>query len=955
MKRFIIILILFSALGQYVSAQVVNVTDNLAGRQSEVKVSVLDSLSKTPLGFASVYLIPDKDSVITNFSLTDPQGKAVLDEVPYGAYSLHVEMLGYHPRRIRTYLRSEKVDIGTLLMVQDPTYLDAAVVSDVGNPIIVKKDTLIFNAASFRTRANAMLKDLLLKLPGVEITEDGRVKINGELVDKVTVGGRTFFFDDQSMALNNLPASIVERISFIDRGSEMKRATGIEDGSREKVMDVTLKKEYEKGWFGNLAVRGGTSAGKKDEELRDNRGFLYKSNALVAAYSDKDQVTVVGNAVNVTDEDVINIVDNGDGIYSTAESGGLVTTRQIGTNVNTIRIKDVESTAMVNYRNNALLSGNRSSRTSFLSEGDLLTDSKNSGTQNSNQVTGQMEFKKEDGKVWFYIRPSIQYRSSHSFSNEETATSQGGILLNGSSTQSACQQVNKNAGFDGSIIFRDLFGRPGRSLTLTVNGKLLQENGQREDVSRWFSSSGTQTYSYEQAGVNRQASGDLTYTEPIAEKWTLLASAGLSAGSWKDQQDAFGVSSAYPEALSFCSDILSFQQKYEGSVQYTFSEDVMLRLGLRTIGFMDKVDSERLTSSAGSRWHWFLAPVATFSSYRENTSFSFSVLNYAARPSRGQLAPVPNISRPSYVLIGNAYLKSGYVSIFQAMFAHENPERFSSLFGSGSLTLNSSPVTSAQWYNPFGVSYSVPVNGIRPSMDAFVRLSYTFPLGSKKAWFVTLRSGADINRSASYLSNATREGIDVHDFSYAGFMDGFWGDDEGSRFYSGDSGFKENITLSTNCYVGGGIKFTTDQFSIRTGYDFSPQYASYSLLPTVKRKTWDQEVYLNADYTTRHEFEFSSKLSYVDYHGYADGFGLPEWIWNVEVSKDVGPFNLSIQAHDLLDQTRNLSRVNQANYEETSYRLIMGRYILFGVRWNFGKMNATQNERAANAALEMSM
>ena len=121
-------------MGQSVSAQVVNVTDNLAGRQSEVKVSVLDSLSQTPLGFASVYLIPDKDTVITNFSLTDPQGKAVLDEVPYGAYSLHVEMLGYHPRHIRTYLRSEKVDMGTLLMVQDPTYLDAAVVSDVGNP-----------------------------------------------------------------------------------------------------------------------------------------------------------------------------------------------------------------------------------------------------------------------------------------------------------------------------------------------------------------------------------------------------------------------------------------------------------------------------------------------------------------------------------------------------------------------------------------------------------------------------------------------------------------------------------------------------------------------------------------------------------------------------------------------------------------------------------------------------
>ena len=89
------------------------------------------------------------------------------------------------------------------------------------------------------------------------------------------------------------------------------------------------------------------------------------------------------------------------------------------------------------------------------------------------------------------------------------------------------------------------------------------------------------------------------------------------------------------------------------------------------------------------------------------------------------------------------------------------------------------------------------------------------------------------------------------------------------------------------------------------------------------------------------------------YKGYAEGYGQPEWQWNAEISKNIGAFNLSVKVNDILNQTRNLTHTVTANYEEDSYRLIMGRYILFGVKWNFGKMNAAHSQRAQSAAWNM--
>ncbi len=393
MKKLLPILLLLIGINAH--AQVIILNESMfQDRMTEIRASVVDSLTNEPVAFASVYVIPAKDTTITNFTLTNDKGEAKLEEVPFGQYTLHIEMMGFKPFVKSRYFRERVTELGTVKLQQDEQYLQAAVINEVGNPIIVKKDTVEFNASSFRVGANAMLKDLLKRMPGMEITDDGKVKFNGEEIDKITVGGRTFFFNDQSTALNNLPASVVDKVRVIDRDSEQARATGLQDGQKEKILDVGLKKEYEKGWFGNVAAKGGATVA------------LFGANALLSAYNEKDQVTVIANGQNVDDSGMVFIVADGDNNWISSAQG-LSTSAQAAVNANTSRIKDVETTVGVNGKYTDTDSGTQASRTTFQADGDLLSKNENKGKQYGSSVTANAELKKETGKIWFHVRPNF--------------------------------------------------------------------------------------------------------------------------------------------------------------------------------------------------------------------------------------------------------------------------------------------------------------------------------------------------------------------------------------------------------------------------------------------------------------------------------------------------------------------------------------------------------------------
>lgn len=310
----------------YVAAQPIHYSRDLfKARMSRVKAMVVDSLTNEPIAFASVYLIPENDTTISNFTLSGDNGEARLEEIPFGGYSFRVEMMGYKPHASVRYFREAREDIGTIRLQTDEQFITAATVSAIGNPITIKQDTVIFNADAFAVGSNAMLRDLLERMPGMEITAGGKVKFNGESIDRLTVGGRTFFFDNQAMALNSLPASIVDKISIIDRESEEIRAGGVNDGSKEKILDVGLKKEYQDGFFGNVSIAGGGSLDDKDDPLRYRESLLYNTDFLIAAYNPKDQLTVVGNAQKPHSGDSMTVSDD-DGTETRSAAGSDIST-----------------------------------------------------------------------------------------------------------------------------------------------------------------------------------------------------------------------------------------------------------------------------------------------------------------------------------------------------------------------------------------------------------------------------------------------------------------------------------------------------------------------------------------------------------------------------------------------------------------------------------------------------
>ena len=941
-------------------AQVFIINDNVfQGRMSEIKTTVLDSLTNEPVGFASVYVIPSKDTTITNFTLTDAKGEAKLEEVPYGSYVFHVEMMGYKPFVKERYFRERQVDMGTIRLQVDEQFIQAATVTDVGNPIVVKKDTVEFNASSFRVGANAMLKDLLRRMPGMEITEDGKVKFNGEEIDKLTVGGRTFFFNDQSTALNNLPAAVVDKIRVIDRESEETRASGIQDGQREKVLDVALKKEYEKGWFGNVGLKGGATLGKKDGDdvLRDNRGFLWSGNALVSAYSEKDQVTVIANGQNINDSNAVVMVYADDGESTSSLNQGLPTAAQLGVNANTSRIKDVATTVSVNYKYTDTDSGTRADRTTFQDDGNLSSTTENSGKQYAHSARANLEFQKEKGKVWFHLRPAFSYTRSDTRSNGLSDIARDGISINKSENTSHGISSNKRVDLDTDFTFRELWGKKQRSIRIGADIGYGKNDGTSDEMSVLTTAAGADTRNmrYDSDGNSRYISGSLRYTEPFGEKWTLSASAYCVAGrqgSVRNAFDAAGRNDYYSSESR--SDYI--EQRYDLTAQYKFGQQSYITLGGRVYGSLNETYSKSYGIEAISgkgEWNWYVVPTLRFIYGKEMDRVSVSVSGQSNRPSQSRMLPVLSITNPSRLNVGNVYLKPTSQIYFSVDWSRNNRTRFSNLMVYLYGSINTKPIVNATWYDKDAILYSVPVNSRKPTLTGSLYASYVTPLDSKKLWSLTLSGNASYSASVGYQARAALPGLDKDTFDYSSFMADFWGNADGNRFYGGQSGFSES---NTRVFSPGGsvsVKFNQDHYSFTLGASTTGRIARYSLDPSANMNTLETRLGARGSYTTKHEFEFQTDLFYVFYKGYSAGYGQPEWQWNAEISKNIGAFNLSVKVHDILNQTRNLTHTVTANYVEDSYRLVMGRYILFGVKWNFGKMNAAHSARAQQAAWNM--
>lgn len=505
-------------------------------RTVKVRASVVDKKTGEPIEFVTVYLCPQGDSTITNFAQANDKGQVLIEDVTQGIYELNAEMVGYIPFRKPVDLRlnefeSEK-NLGRIEMEQSREYLDAATVSAAGNPVVIKKDTVVYNAGAYKTVENAMLADLLKKMPGVKVGSDGSIQVNGEKVNRLTVGGKTFFQKDPGLAVKNLPAKIVDKIQVIDRAKDDAEFTGVgTKDDQEKVMDIMLKDEYQKGWFGNMKLSGGAALNGKKTKEGQPKG-LFNSNAMVSYYNPTNQIIFLSSAKNAnepgswSEEDDFSMMMPGSDMDELASKQGLKTTGQAGLNYNTTRLKGMETSSSLSYNYSRKNVQETSSRTSFQGKmPSIFTDGTFGGIGSDNNLSYSGEIKNSDrDKILFAFRPYFMYTIQDRTTSSESKTRTGEILDNESQSAVTSRSNTLSAFAELEFGVKDI-GKDRRSLTLS--GEFMLDNGHGNSnensttIYRDFKDVRNLTYLNRNMSVGPEL--ELTYVEPFGENWSLQA------------------------------------------------------------------------------------------------------------------------------------------------------------------------------------------------------------------------------------------------------------------------------------------------------------------------------------------------------------------------------------------------------------------------------------------------
>lgn len=257
--------------------------------QGTIKGKLTDSASRAALSLATVTIFDAKDTNIITYRLSNAEGEFKIPGLPFNQlFRMVVSFNGYGGYR-KEFTLTEKepmIDLGIIAISKSAQTLDEVVIFSERPPVIVKQDTVEFNASAFKTLPDALVEDLLKKLPGVQVDKDGNIMVNGKPVNRILVDGKTFFGDDPKMATRNLPANVIDKVQVTDDKEEMLRNDITNPNDVGKVVNITLKKGVKKGWFGKLYAGGGTQN-------------VYEAGGIANIYRDTLQLSVLGYMNNL--------------------------------------------------------------------------------------------------------------------------------------------------------------------------------------------------------------------------------------------------------------------------------------------------------------------------------------------------------------------------------------------------------------------------------------------------------------------------------------------------------------------------------------------------------------------------------------------------------------------------------------------------------------------------------
>ncbi len=644
---------------------------------------------------ATVVALTREDSVLTRFSTTDRDGAFTLRRVPEGAYVLQITYVGFRTHRQDMDLSGGDYDAGTIALETSTVELDELVVGAEHVPIVVKADTLEYNAAAFAARPNDMVEDLLRRLPGIEVEDDGTIRAQGEEVQKVLVENKEFFGDDPAIATRNLPANVVEKVQVYDKASDMEEFTGIEDGEDVKTINLDLKEEAEKGYFGHLT--GGYGSDER-----------YDGDVSVNRFGPAAQLSLIGNVNNVNRQnfsfgDIVTllggmeamggrlVLQDGGGLFNNRD--GLSETVSAGFNAN--RDFGANTSAHASY----FLSNVDNRQDRVAQQQQLLGPVQSSfvnetGGRNTDNLTHRLtlnalhEF--SDGHD-LRLRGDLRAGTSSLTNISETATLARGVSVNEALTD--YRSDSDNLGGNGSLTWRRRLDEKGRSLVGEVRGSLNDDemSGDLHSVTKFLEgnvlSSDEIMQLQTRPGNSFHSTQKLSYIEPVGEGGRLELQVETRQIEEERRQSVFDMVSG----ASVFNDRLSsgYDRTYsyvQGGVRYQASGEKFkagIGANLQRSSLNGIIVDASGTASRGriENAYTHVLPRAHFNyDLGERTDFWMEYSSRAREPSVTDLQPLTDNTNPLLVRAGNPALKPEYRHNLNLRFSFYDPFTFMKVF-----------------------------------------------------------------------------------------------------------------------------------------------------------------------------------------------------------------------------------------------------------------------------------
>ena len=901
-------------------------------QRSTIKGSVADTTDATAhLSNTSILLLRAKDSTLYKFTRSNSKGAFQLQNLDTGKYVLLVTYPGYADYVDQVQVTSDKaIDLGAIHVISKAHLLQEVVVRQTVGAIKVKGDTTEFTADSFHVKENANVEDLLKKMPGIQVDSKGQITAQGEKVKKVLVDGEEFFGDDPTLVTQNLRADMVDKVQVYDKKSDQAAFTNVDDGQKDKTINIKLKEDKKRGYFGKIAAGAGVD-GHHDNQLMFNKfrkkekiaGYALASNTGTSGLGWRDQDSY-GASNNESEYDEASGItyfsgssdplDSWNGQYN---GQGLPLVQSGGLHYNNKWDGDKQS-INGNYKLSKLMVDNlETSNAKNILPGNINYNNSRTGSANSmlrNKGNGVYEVDLDSSQsLKITVDASATHKINFSDSYTETLREDSTELNNSKRTIRDTANTNQ---FNSTLLWRKKFHKKGRTLSFNLKENYTDNNsrGFLYALNNFYTDPSapttTTTDQYKtSSGKNTVLNGKLTYSEPLSAYSAIIANYGLTVNNSISSQLSYNRNGngKYDALDSVYSNDYKFNVlTNRGGLAYSYNRKKIRSSIGSDVGFTDFKQTDQLFNNYAMERHfvnWY--PQARFNySFTNQRRLGFSYNGNTQQPSIQQIQPVRSNNNPLYIVVGNPLLKPSFNNNYSLNFFDYKVLTSRSIWFSASYNTTHNAITSNTYTDSSGktTTQSVNVNG-NTNFNGY--LDYSFKL-KKLNMFVSFGSNVNTSRYVSIVNN-------VNNITNSGN-------------YSG------NLRL-------GKEKENKYEFSLNGNATYST--STSTIQKDAATRYWTYSIEQNSEVTLPLKFTIHSDINYSIYQKTATFTGNNNvFLWNAWFGKKFGKKDnllVKVSGNDLLNKNVGIRRQITSNLvSENRYNTIR-RFFLLSVVWNFNK------------------